>query len=48
MAKYAFTDSFMVILSNQQGLSLEPVIGINKDVSGTRLLPMTVSTYLVD
>ena len=28
--------------------SMEPVNGINKDVSGTRLLPMTVSTYPVD
>ena len=28
--------------------SLEPVNGINKDVSGARLLPTTVLTYLVD
>ena len=28
--------------------SMEPVIGINKDVSGAWLLPMTISTYPVD
>ena len=28
--------------------SLGPVNGINRDVSGTRLLPMTVSTYPMD
>ena len=28
--------------------SLGPVSGINKDVSGVRLLPMTVSTYRMD
>ena len=28
--------------------SVQPVNGINKDVSGTRLLPTTVSTYPVD
>ena len=28
--------------------SLGPVNGINKDVSGTRLLPTTVLTYTVD
>ena len=28
--------------------SLGPVNGINKDVSGTRLLPTTVSTYPMD
>ena len=27
---------------------LEPVNGINKDVSGARLLPKTVSTYFVN
>ena len=27
---------------------LEPVNGINKDMSGTRLLPTTVSTYPMD
>ena len=27
---------------------LEPVNGFNKDVSGTGLLPMTVSTYPMD
>ena len=27
---------------------MEPVNGINEDVSGARLLPVTVSTYPVD
>ena len=28
--------------------SVKPVNGINKDISGARLLPMTISTYPVD
>ena len=31
-----------------QGLHVEPMNGINKDVSGVRLLPTTVLTYPMD
>ena len=50
MAKSAFTDGFANPVKPQKCTtgSMEPVNGINKDVSNTRLLPMTISTYPMD
>ena len=52
MVKSAFTEGLLPTLSNHhgaiQGLCMGPVGGTNKDVTDTRLLPMTVSTCPVD
>ena len=51
MAKPAFRDGILSTMSNLentlQGLAMEPVNGIIKDVSGAKLLPMTVSAYIL-
>ena len=48
MAKSAFTEELLPTLSNHHGAIQEPMDGTNKDVTGARLLPTTVSTCPVD
>ena len=50
MAKSAFTDGLLLTLLNHHGAlqGRGPVNGINKDVTGARLLTTTVSICPVD
>ena len=50
MAKSAFTNSFLLTMSNHElkviSGSVQPVNNINKDICGAKLLPTVVSAYV--
>ena len=52
MAKSAFMDGFLLILSHYEGTLQarpeEPLNSINKDMCGAKLLPTTISVYPMD